>query len=245
VTGVLLVLQHIACEPPAAFEDELRARGLDLVRVELDEGEEPPDWRGFEGMIVMGGPMGAYEDDAHPWLVAEKRMIRDAADSGHPVWGVCLGAQLLAAALGANVYPGARGAEVGVLPVELTAAAASDPVFAGAPRSFPALQWHGDTFDVPAGATLLASSPAYANQAFSYRNAYALQFHLEVSPQLAREWGELPAYADSLERTLGPGTLPGLLADVEASAAASIALGRSLFGRWLEHAVGVPGRAVG
>ena len=245
MTGALLALQHIACEPPAAFEDELRARGLDLVRVELDEGEGPPDWRGFDGMIVMGGPMGAYEDDTHPWLAAEKRMIREAAESGHPVWGVCLGAQLLAAALGANVYPGARGAEVGVLPVELTAAAASDPVFAGAPRSFPALQWHGDTFDVPAGATLLAGSPAYPNQAFSYGNAYALQFHLEVSPQLAREWGELPAYADSLERTLGPGALPGLLADVEASAAASIALARSLFGRWLEHAVGVPGRAVG
>jgi len=177
VTGALLALQHIACEPPAAFEDELRSRGLDLVRVELDEGEEPPDWRGFDGMIVMGGPMGAYEDDAHPWLAAEKRMIREAAGSGHPVWGVCLGAQLLAAALGANVYPGAHGAEVGVLPVELTEAAASDPVFADAPHSFPTLQWHGDSFDLPAGATLLASSPAYANQAFSFRNAYALPFH--------------------------------------------------------------------
>ena len=177
MTGALLALQHIACEPPAAFEDELRSRGLDLVRVELDEGEEPPDWRGFDGMIVMGGPMGAYEDDAHPWLATEKRMIRDAAGSGHPVWGVCLGAQLLAAALGANVYPGAHGAEVGVLPVELTEAAASDPVFADAPHSFPTLQWHGDSFDLPAGATLLASSPAYANQAFSFRNAYALPFH--------------------------------------------------------------------
>jgi GMP synthase (glutamine-hydrolysing) len=241
----LLVLQHIACEPPAAFEDELRARGLDLVRVELDEGEEPPDWRGFEGMIVMGGPMGAYDDDAHPWLAGEKRMLREAAESGHPVWGVCLGAQLLAAALGANVYPGGQGAEVGVLPVELTDAAASDPVFAGAPRSFPALQWHGDTFDLPDGATLLASSPAYLNQAFSYRNAYALQFHLEVTPALAREWGEVPAYVDSLEGTLGPGALPGLLADVQASADATIPLARSLFGRWLEHAVRVPGRAVG
>jgi GMP synthase (glutamine-hydrolysing) len=245
VTPALLVLQHIACEPPAAFEDELLARGLELVRVELDAGEEPPDWRGLDGMIVMGGPMGAYEDDAHPWLAPEKRMIREAAQSGHPVWGVCLGAQLLAAALGANVYPGARGAEVGVMPVELTEAAARDPVFAGAPRSFPALQWHGDTFDLPDGATLLASSPAYANQAFSYRNAYALQFHLEVSPELVREWGAVPAYADSLERTLGPGALPGFLAEVEASADATIPLARSLFGRWLEHAVRVPSRAVG
>jgi GMP synthase (glutamine-hydrolysing) len=132
-----------------------------------------------------------------------------------------------------------------MLPVELTDAAASDPVFAGAPRSFPALQWHGDTFDLPVGATLLASSPAYLNQAFSYRNAYALQFHLEVTPALAREWGEVPAYVDSLEGTLGPGALPDLLADVQASADATIPLARSLFGRWLEHAVRVPGRAVG
>jgi GMP synthase (glutamine-hydrolysing) len=245
MSSTLLVLQHIACEPPVAFEDELRARGLDLVRVELDEGEQPPDWRDFDGMIVMGGPMGAYEDESHPWLSGEKQMIREAALSWHPVWGVCLGAQLLAAALGAAVYPGRTGAEVGVLPVELTDAAMADPVFAGAPRSFPALQWHGDTFDLPDGATLLASSPAYRNQAFSYRNAYALQFHIEVPPALAREWGELPAYAISLERTLGPGSLPGFLADVEASAGATLPLARSLFGRWLEHAVGVPERVVG
>jgi GMP synthase (glutamine-hydrolysing) len=245
VSATLLAFQHIACEPPAAFEDEARARGLGLVRVELDEGEEPPDWREFDGLIVMGGPMGAYEDDAHPWLAEEKRSIATAARSGHPVWGVCLGAQLLAAALGAAVYPGPAGAEVGVLPVELTAAAATDPVFAGAPPSFPTLQWHGDTFDLPEGATLLAGSPAYRNQAFSYRNSYGLQFHVEVSPALAREWGEVPAYADSLERTLGPGALPGFLDEVEARAAATLPLARSLFGRWLEHAVGVPGRAAG
>jgi GMP synthase (glutamine-hydrolysing) len=245
VSSTLLAFQHIACEPPAAFEDEARARGLGLVRVELDEGEVPPDWREFDGLIVMGGPMGAYEDDSHAWLAEEKRIIAAAAHSGHPVWGVCLGAQLLAAALGAAVYPGAGGAEVGVLPVELTAAAASDPVFAGAPRTFPTLQWHGDTFDLPEGATLLATSPAYRNQAFSFRNSYGLQFHVEVSPELAREWGEVPAYADSLERTLGPGALPGFLAAVEASAAATLPLARSLFGRWLEHAVGVQGSAVG
>ena len=245
MTPTLLVLQHIACEPPAAFEDELRDRGLDLVSVELDEGEEPPDWRAFRGMIVMGGPMGAYEDDVHPWLAGEKRMIRQAAESGHPVWGVCLGAQLLAAALGAHVYPGAQGAEVGVLPVELTKAAASDPVFAAAPGRFPALQWHGDTFDLPHGATLLASSTAYEHQAFSYRNAYGLQFHLEVTAELASEWGGVPAYADSLKRTLGPGALPGFLAEVGAGADATIPLARSLFGRWLEHAVRVPGAAVG
>src|SRR5215212_9626489 len=123
-----LALQHIACEPPAAFEDELLARGLDLVRVELDEGDALPDWREFAGIIAMGGPMGAYQEDAHPWLVAEKRLLRDAVEADVPVWGVCLGAQLLAGALGARVYPGGK-PEVGVLPVSLTPDAAADAVF--------------------------------------------------------------------------------------------------------------------
>jgi GMP synthase (glutamine-hydrolysing) len=200
----LLVLQHIACEPPAAFEDELRSRGLELVRVELDEGEEIPAVDAFAAVVVMGGPMGAYEDARHAWLAGEKRYLREAVERDVPVWGVCLGAQLLAASLGARVYPGDR-PEVGLLPVELAEAAADDPVLADAPPSFPTLQWHGDTFDLPDGATLLASSPAYPNQAFRFGRSYGLQFHVEVTPELAAQWGEVPAYADSLEAILGPG----------------------------------------
>jgi GMP synthase (glutamine-hydrolysing) len=241
--STLLVLQHIACEPPAAFEDELLSRGLDLLRAELDEGDPLPEWREFAGLVVMGGPMGAYEEEGHPWLVAEKRLIREAAQAGHPVWGVCLGAQLLASALGAHVFAGPQ-AEVGVLPVELTADAAGDPVFGDAPRSFPTLQWHGDTFDLPAGATLLASSPEYVNQAFVYKRAYGLQFHLEVSPELADAWGEVPAYADSLEAILGPGALERLVGEVEANAQTTVPLARAIFGRWLEHVVGVPAATI-
>ena len=240
----LLALQHIACEPPAAFEDELRSRGLWLERAELDEGEALPDWREYAGLIVMGGPMGAYEDEAHPWLAAEKDAIREAAEAGHPVWGVCLGAQLLAGALGARVYPGER-AEVGLLPVELTPAAATDPVFEGVPDSFPTLQWHGDSFDLPDGATLLASSPAYRNQAFAYKRSYGLQFHLEVTPELAAEWGEVPAYAQSLEAIKGAGALDRLVADIGEHAAETIPLARRLFGRWLERVVRVPAEAIG
>jgi GMP synthase (glutamine-hydrolysing) len=240
----LLVLQHIACEPPAAFEDELRSRGLDLVRVELDEGDPLPDWRDFAGTIVMGGPMGAYEEEAHPWLVEEKRAIRAAAHAGHPVWGVCLGAQLLAGALGAAVYPGPE-AEVGLLAVELSPAAAGDPVFRHAPPSFPTLQWHGDTFDLPTGATLLASSPAYRNQAFVFERAYGLQFHLEVSPELATAWGEVPAYSASLEAIRGPGALDRLVDEVTEHADATVPLARDLFGRWLERVVRVPERTMG
>ena len=165
MSSSILVLQHIACEPPAAFEDELRSRGLDVTRVELDEGDPLPDWREFPAIVVMGGPMGAYDEADHPWLVEEKRALRDAVEADVPVWGVCLGAQLLASALGARVYPGEQ-PEVGLLPVHLTGEAADDPVFRDAPSSFPALQWHGDTFDLPDGATLLASSPAYPHQAF-------------------------------------------------------------------------------
>jgi GMP synthase-like glutamine amidotransferase len=239
-----LVLQHIACEPPAAYEDELRSRGLDIDRVMLDQGDPLPDSGDYAGTIVMGGPMGAYEDDAHPWLVEEKRRLREAVEAGHPVWGVCLGSQLLAAALGARVYAGSE-PEVGLLDVELTGAAAADPVFGAAPRRFPTLQWHGDTFDLPAGATLLASSPAYENQAFAYRNAYALQFHLEVSPELAADWGDVPAYAASLEAIQGPGALAALIDQVTEHAGTTVPLARQLFGRWLEQVVRVPARAIG
>jgi GMP synthase-like glutamine amidotransferase len=182
--------------------------------------------------------MGAYEDEQHPWLAEEKRSLREAVDADVPVWGVCLGAQLLAAALGARVYRGER-PEVGFLPVELSDAAASDPVFRDAPRSFPTLQWHGDTFDLPAGATLLASSPAYPNQAFRVGRSYGLQFHLEVPLELAEEWGTVPAYAESLEATLGPGALDRLLADVEENAGITLPLARRLFGGWLAH-IGLP-----
>ena len=113
-SNAFLVLQHISCEPPAAYEDELRAWGVELHRVEIDEGEPLPDWREFAGIVAMGGPMGAYEDERLPWLTAEKRLIAEAVADGRPYWGVCLGAQLLAASLGARVYPGPV-AEVGVL----------------------------------------------------------------------------------------------------------------------------------
>ena len=128
-----------------------------------------------------------------------------------PFWGVCLGVQLLAASLGARVCPGPT-PEVGLLPAEVTEEALGDPVFGGVPRTLLTLQWHGDTFDLPEGAVLLARSPAYPNQAFRFGpSAYGVQFHLEVSAELAREWAEIPAYAEALERVLGPGALDELI----------------------------------
>jgi hypothetical protein len=111
-------------------------------------------------------------------------------------------------------------------------------VFAGLPRELLTLQWHGDTFDLPDGAVALASSPAYANQAFRWgRRAYAVQFHLEVSPQMACEWSEVPAYEQSLEDTLGPGSFPVLLREIGDRADELNASGRALFAQWLDSAV--------
>jgi GMP synthase (glutamine-hydrolysing) len=132
-----------------------------------------------------------------------------------------------------------------VLDVELTPAAAEDPVFCALPPVFPSLQWHGDTFDLPPGATLLASSPAYRSQAFVVGRAYGLQFHLEVTPALAADWGEVPAYAKSLTAVRGEGALDALIADVDRRAPKMVPLARGLFGRWLEHAVRVPASVVG
>jgi GMP synthase (glutamine-hydrolysing) len=234
----VLVLQHIACEPPAAYEDVLRERDLGLVRIEIDEGDELPDWREFSAIVAMGGPMGAYDDEAHPWLAAERRLIAEAVRADVPFWGVCLGAQLLAASLGAAVYPGAK-PEVGIESVRLAAAADEDPVFGHAPREFAVLQWHSDTFDLPKGAALLAVGETYRHQAFAWRRAYGMQFHLEVSPSLAAEWARVPAYAEALERLNGPGALDRLVKDLEERSSEITPLARRLFSYWLDEVVPV------
>ena len=195
-----LVIQRAACEPPGACEDELIARRIEFERVELDETRSLPDWREFAAIVAMGGPMGANDDAELAWLADERRLIADAVGAGRPYWGVCLGAQLLAASLGAWVYTGER-PEIGVrADVELSDAARADPVFGDAPRRITTLQWHSDSFELPRGATLLASSPRYINQAFAWRRAYGVQFHLEASPELAASWLEVPEYAAELER---------------------------------------------
>jgi GMP synthase-like glutamine amidotransferase len=125
-----------------------------------------------------------------------------------------------------------------VLPVTLTPEGAADPIFAGLPPSFPTLQWHGDTFDLPEGATLLASSPAFPNQAFRYgRAAYGIQFHMEVLPEMAREWALVPEYAGYADRVLGEGGMGRLLAEFDGAEAGMRAAGRAMFERWAELAV--------
>lgn len=231
-----LVLQHIACEPPGVYEDVLRERGATIERLELDEGDPLPERRDFDVVIAMGGPMSVNDEDAHPWLATEKRFLADVVHAGTPVWGVCLGVQLIASSLGGRVYQGPE-PEVGLLPVELTPEAREDPVFSDLPDGLVTLQWHGDTFELPEGAVRLAGSTAYPNQAFRWgERAYGVQFHLEVSSAMVREWAEVPAYADALERVLGSGSLPRLVAEFDRRADELRTHGRSIFARWLERA---------
>jgi GMP synthase (glutamine-hydrolysing) len=231
-----LVLQHIACEPPGLYEDVLLERGATIDRVELDEGERLPDWLGYDLIIAMGGPMSVNDDASLAWLTDEKRLIGEAVRAGIPFFGACLGVQLLAAALGARVYPGPT-PEVGLLAVTLTSNGRLDPVMSGLPERLFTVQFHGDTFDLPEGAIQLARSSSYPNQAFRWKRAYGVQFHLEVTGPMVAAWLEVPAYAAYLEETLGTGGGERLLRDVEARADELAAFGRRLFSAWIDAIV--------
>ena len=182
----VVILQHVACEEPGVIADALQRRGLSARIVRIHDGEPVPRALDGAALVVMGGPMGVYEADRYPHLRDELRLIEDAVRAGRPVLGVCLGSQLVAAALGARVYPGGY-KEIGWYPVELSTAAADDPLFGDVPRRFTPLVWHGDVFDLPRGAVSLASSALTAHQAFRFGDCvYGLLFHLELSPaQLA------------------------------------------------------------
>lgn len=185
-----VLLQHVSHEGPGAITPAIRQTGVELQLVRLDNGAavpSPGDVDAIAGLVVMGGPMGVHDDV--PWLAPERALLRAAAEAGHPVLGVCLGAQQLAAALGADVVTGAE-PECGVGEVHLTSAALSDPVFGPAPTPLPCVHWHGDTFALPDGAVRLAGNEAYENQAFRVgARAYGLQFHVEVTGSLVAHWG--------------------------------------------------------
>ena len=229
-----LVFQHVAVEHPGQFRDYLRADGITWDTVEWDEGDAPPALDGYDALIVMGGPMDTWEEDLHPWLRTEKALIREAVVTrGLPFLGVCLGHQLLAAALGGEVGRAAQ-AEVGVMPVTLTATGLAHPFLAGVPEHIDCLQWHGaEVRRVPPGASVLASSPACAVQALAVgHTAFSFQFHVEVTRTTVDDWSAIPAYHESLVRVLGTDGAEAFRARSAACMPAFNALARRLYDNW-------------
>ena len=183
-----VVLQHAEWEGPGMIAREAVRRGFEVDVRRLDRGDDLPTVDDMDGLVVMGGPLGAYEEHRYPFLAGECSLLAEAVRRDHPVFGVCLGAQLLAKALGANVFVG-HGAEIGFGVVELNAVARQDPLFASVPDTLPVFHWHGDTFTLPEGAVLLASNRMYAHQAFRFGSrAYGFQFHIEPDADTWSAW---------------------------------------------------------
>jgi GMP synthase-like glutamine amidotransferase len=189
-----VVAPHAPHEGPGLLAGVLAAAGVDTRVVRLDRGDRLPPPGELGGVVVLGGAMGVHDTDQFPWLETERGWIADTVGSGLPVLGLCLGAQLLAAALGATVTTGPS-PEIGVGEVELTDEGRADPVLGPEGERVPVIHWHGDTFEIPEGAVHLATGDRYRNQAFRYRRrVYGLQFHVEVDDQMAEAWApELPA----------------------------------------------------
>ena len=204
----ILVLQHIAIEDPGYIKDLMEADGHSLYTVELDEGEAiPSDLSAFDAMLCMGGPMDTWMEDEYPWLIEEKRRIHEwVVTMGKPFLGFCLGCQLLGEVLGGEVVQ-SDPPEIGVLDIDMTAAAKDDPLFSEYPTTIKAVQWH--SYEVRGlesnpEVTVLGSSAGTPYQIFRYRNqAYAVQFHVEVRSDTVMQWGCVPEYKAALENTLG------------------------------------------
>lgn len=188
----VLIIKNVFSEGPGTIEDHLRTKRIPNTQIDLSIGDAAPNLDAFSHMVVLGGPMAVYEMHKYPYLITEALLIDRAIKAGKPVLGVCLGAQMVANVLGAKVYPGGA-KEIGWFEVALTDAGAVDPCLSAlklpGKNAAQVFQWHGDTFDLPRGAVRLASSGLYPNQAFRYgESVYALQFHIEVTPEIVRTW---------------------------------------------------------
>ncbi len=186
-------LYHSAGETVGLLGDVLKKLHLPFHDLHLYEGDGlPRDTSDLEGLIVMGGPMNVDDVATYPFLREEVSLLEKMISEKKPVLGICLGAQLIAKALGARVYPN-KYKEVGWHPVDLTPAGRTDAHFKDFPLQQTVLHWHGDTFDLPSHAVQLARTAKCENQAYRYGdNVYALQFHLEVTPAMVKSWCESP-----------------------------------------------------
>lgn len=183
-------LQHVPFEGLGNLEDWIQEKRHDLSSTFFYRDATLPELENIDGLIVMGGPMGVNDESDYPWLAAEKKFIARAISRNVKVLGICLGAQLIASVLGAGVYPNCH-KEIGWFPLKLTPDGLVSPFFAGFPPELMVFHWHGDTFDLPAGAKHLAKSAVCRHQAFSYQgHVLALQFHLDVRSGNIAEWIE-------------------------------------------------------
>ncbi len=184
----VLIVKHIEIEGPGLIEDCLITDRIPYRVLEAGINPRFPGVDDFTHIILLGGPMNVYEEDPYPFLKPEDLFIKEAVQRGKRILGICLGAQLIAKALGARVYKAPQ-KEIGWYPMTLTEEGTKDPLFSLLPQSFLTFQWHGDTFDLPSAGKRMAASDPVRNQAFRYgENAYGLQFHVEVVEGMIREW---------------------------------------------------------
>ena len=226
MTKTALALRHVCFEDLGAFAVVLEEAGYDIEYCEM--GVDDPDKIATPDLlIVLGGPIGAYEDDLYPFLKDEIALIEARLAGGQPTLGICLGAQLMARALGARVYPG-RAKEIGFAPLTLTA---EGRALLAPFQDHPVLHWHGDTFDLPEGAVRLASTAVCDQQGFAYgRHALGFQFHPEAQPQGFERW--LIGHAGEIAATDGI-AVPQLREAMAKHGAASAIRGQAMLAPWL------------
>ncbi|MEF8833822.1 MAG: type 1 glutamine amidotransferase [Halofilum sp. (in: g-proteobacteria)] len=215
----ILVVQHHTAEHPGVFRDFMAEDGVDWDAVQVQEGEALPALDAYDALWVMGGPQDVWQEDEHPWLVPEKRLIHEAVfERNLPFLGCCLGHQLLGEVAGGRC--GAMDtAEVGVRDVALSGEGHDDRLLQGIESQFKALQWHGaEVIEVPREVAVLARSAACAIEAIRVGDrAWGLQYHVEVTENTVGEWAAIPAYAEALEQALGANALPDLEAETRAN----------------------------
>ena len=222
------VMQHHPVENLGSIAEALEGAALAWQYVRLFDGQPvPADMKGAGGLILMGGPQSVYDDHDFPSLKGELHLIESALKDDRPVLGVCLGSQLLAAALGAKVYKGTR-REIGWYPVKLTAEAKSDRLLVGVPEQFTAFHWHGDIFDLPRESVALASSEITPIQAFRYRDkAYGFLCHLEATEASVRAM--VREFTDEVKHA---SLRAAILGGVDTNLEPLSELAQTVFGRW-------------
>ncbi len=237
--GRVLVFQHHPDEHPGTLKPLLEDAGLSLTTVELDAGEPIPDLAPFDLIVAMGGPQHVWQDDQHPWLAEEKAAIGHwVTELDRPFLGVCLGHQLLAAALGGTVQP-MKTSEIGVHNIELTAQAGGDPLFGHLPSTLKGLQWHAaEVVELPSDTAVLATNEHSAVQAMRVgQRAYSVQFHVEVGVNTVPKWAAIPEYERELAHHFG--SAETLRLQVEEYLDALTSTAASLVHGLLDRAVGV------